>query len=79
MTRTFHNSVAMWRGVYGSNKNCVRGVAGTKSDGSVFRQKGKRNKTQLDKLLKDFLVNGAEKWVVVGGGCKVLFSIFYLN
>lgn len=70
MTRTFHNSVAMWRGVYGSNKNCVRGVVGTKSDGSMFRQREKRNRTQLDKLLKYFLVNGAEK-SVVGGGCKV--------
>lgn len=46
--------------------------------GSVFRQREKRNRTQLDKLLKDFPVNGAEKWVV-GGVCKVLFSIFYLN
>lgn len=78
MTRTFHNFVAMWRGVYGSHKNCFRGVMGTKSDRSVFRQREKRNRTQLDKLLKDFLVNGAEKWVV-GGGCKVSFSIFYLN
>lgn len=32
----------MWRGVHGSNKSGFRGVVGTKTDGSGYRQKGTR-------------------------------------
>lgn len=39
---------------------------------------GSGKRTQLDNLLKDLLVNGAEKWMGGGGG-EVFVSIFYLN